>query len=201
MPRTCRLSLCLALLAFVWMIPALPVAAQQPFARRAPEKPTEVVLPPAQGFVSLTAPAFDLPLLPPVFISPADPAAMLHNAILKRLGVQYRFYGTDDNGYDCSGFVWRVFQDAGANFQRVAARTLWQELPAAVGAETTQFGTLVFFNNLAHVGIVRDAESFYHASRSKGVTLSNFAGYWAERITGFRRAPVPLPALPLHIGE
>ena len=81
---------------------------------------------------------------------------------------------------------------------------LWQELPEAKGEETTQFGTLVFFNGLKHIGIVRDADSFYHASRKQGVTLSYFSGYWERRITGYRRAPVsvvPTPPDLIRTGE
>jgi cell wall-associated NlpC family hydrolase len=118
-----------------------------------------------------------------------DIAGSLENAITKRLGVRYRRKGTDDRGYDCSGFIWRVFRESGTNFKRVAARTLWRQLPKATEEERTQFGTLVFFNGLKHVGVVRDASSFYHASLSRGVTLSTFSGYWRRRLTGYRRAP------------
>jgi cell wall-associated NlpC family hydrolase len=114
---------------------------------------------------------------------------LLKNAIVKRLGVRYRYHGIDDRGYDCSGFIWRVFRDAGADFERVNTRSLWKQLPAATAAETRQFGTLVFFRGTKHVGIIRDADSFYHASRSKGVTISYFDAYWRKRITGYRRAP------------
>lgn len=116
-------------------------------------------------------------------------SVLLKDAIVRRLGIRYRFNGEDDRGYDCSGFVWSVFRDAGADFERTSARSLWQQLPRATKAETTQFGTLVFFRGTNHVGIVRDGESFYHASRSKGVTISYFDDYWRKRITGYRRAP------------
>jgi cell wall-associated NlpC family hydrolase len=92
-----------------------------------------------------------------------------------------------------------VFKEAGADFDRVAARTLWEQLPEATDDEIAQFGTLVFFNGLKHIGIVRNADSFYHASRSQGVTLSYFDGYWERRITGYRRAPAlifPIPPRP-----
>jgi hypothetical protein len=119
----------------------------------------------------------------------AGKSVLLKGAIVRRLGIRYRFDGVDDRGYDCSGFVWSVFRDAGADFERTNARNLWQQLPKATKEETKQFGTLVFFRRLKHVGIVRDAESFYHASRSQGVTISYFDDYWRKRITGYRRAP------------
>ena len=115
---------------------------------------------------------------------------LLHQAILNRIGVPYRSGGVDDNGYDCSGFVWRVFQAAGINFKRATARTYWEALPEATQEERSQFGTLVFFDNSTHVGVVRDAYSFYHASSSQGVTRSNYSEYWGAHIRGYRRVPV-----------
>jgi hypothetical protein len=147
-------------------------------------------------FTSSILPTFRYDLLQPPFAFASDTSILLHNAINRRLGIRYRFYGADDRGYDCSGFVWRVFNEAGADFERVAARTLWNQLPEAKGEETRQFGTLVFFNRLRHIGIVRDAESFYHASRSHGVTLSYFNRYWERRITGYRRAPFSITPPP-----
>ena len=116
---------------------------------------------------------------------------LLYGAIQDRLGAPYRSNGMDDRGYDCSGFVWRVFQDAGIDLSRTSARSLWQTLPEASVEEETQFGTLVFFRGLNHVGIVRDGYSFYHASTSQGVVRSFYSGYWGERAIGFRRVPLP----------
>jgi cell wall-associated NlpC family hydrolase len=119
----------------------------------------------------------------------------LNEAISSRLGLPYRWAGTDDNGYDCSGFVWRVFREAGVDFNRDSTRNLWQKLPEATREESTQFGTLVFFQGLDHVGIVRDADSFYHASTSGGVMLSYFDKsdkYWRSRIIGYKRIFAPV---------
>gem|GEM_PF-2453973 len=115
----------------------------------------------------------------------------LYQAVSSRMGIPYRWGGTDDRGYDCSGFVWRVMNDAGIPMERASARDLWATLPEASAQEQAQFGTLVFFRNLGHVGIVRDGNSFYHASTSQGVTVSSFHGYWGSQIVGFRRASAP----------
>jgi peptidoglycan endopeptidase LytE len=116
--------------------------------------------------------------------------ALIYDAIRYRLGAPYRSNGTDDRGYDCSGFVWSVFQEAGIDVSRTSARALWQILPEATEEEATQFGTLVFFKGLNHVGIVRDGYSFYHASTSQGVVRSFYSGYWGDRVIGFRRVPL-----------
>jgi hypothetical protein len=198
MITACRLVLCACLVAGLLAQARIVVQAQinpNVLMRAASGEYTK--LPPAPrinpaDFTSLIVPAFRYDILQPPFAFTNDTAALLQNAIARRLGIRYRFYGVDDRGYDCSGFVWRVFSEAGADFERVAARTLWRQLPEATAEETRQFGTLVFFNRLKHIGIVRDADSFYHASRSQGIKLSYFTGYWGRRITGFRRAPAPV---------
>ena len=116
----------------------------------------------------------------------------LYEAVVRRLGRPYRSGGTDDRGYDCSGFIWRVFQDAGVNFDRRSTSMLWQTMPRATNEESTQFGTLIFFKGLNHVGIMRDAYSFYHASASQGIVRSYLDNYWKARVIGHRRIFAPI---------
>ena len=122
-------------------------------------------------------------------------------AIDERLGTPYRMGATGPNRYDCSGFVWSVFQQAGVAFERASARSLWAEFAPPSQGEQYKFGTLVFFNNLHHVGIVADAGGFFHAS-SHGVVYSRFDGYWEKRVNGFRRVPLAqAPALVASSGR
>lgn len=118
--------------------------------------------------------------------------SMLMGAIDQRLGSRYVWGAAGPHVFDCSGFVWSSFREIGINFTRVSARNLWATFQPATGDERYQFGTLVFFSNLTHVGIVADEKGFYHASRSKGVVYSPFNDYWLKRIDGFRRVPLPL---------
>jgi cell wall-associated NlpC family hydrolase len=111
-------------------------------------------------------------------------------AIEERLGTPYRMGATGPNRYDCSGFVWSVFQQAGVAFERTSARSIWQEFAPPTEGEKFKFGTLVFFNNLHHVGIVADENGFFHASSSHGVIYARFDEYWTKRISGFRRIPL-----------
>ena len=122
-------------------------------------------------------------------------SSQIMRGIEARLGIPYRYGSTGPNRYDCSGFVWSVFHDAGINFERSSARTLWSMSVPVSGDEQYKFGTLVFLNRLGHLGIVADENGFYHASSSKGITYSPFKGYWEKRIVGFRRLPAA-PALP-----
>jgi cell wall-associated NlpC family hydrolase len=112
------------------------------------------------------------------------------SAIEERLGTPYRMGATGPYRYDCSGFVWSVFQQAGVEFTRTPVRSLWQEFEPPTESDKFKFGTLVFFNNLHHIGIVADANGFFHASTSHGVVYSRFDDYWAKRVVGFRRVPL-----------
>jgi cell wall-associated NlpC family hydrolase len=116
-------------------------------------------------------------------------SAALMRGIESRFGLPYRYGSTGPNRYDCSGFVWSVFNEAGINFTRQSARSLWSISEPVTGDERFKFGTLVFLNGLGHIGIVADENGFYHASSSKGITYSTFKGYWEGRIVGFRRLP------------
>ena len=144
---------------------------------------------------------------PRIIISvPAPPAVpmltgrfdrLLLSAIQSHLGSPYHYTGTGPDSFDCSGFVWRTFQEAGFDFSRGPARSYWATFAQPSKEEQYKFGTLVFFSGLAHVGIVADEHGFYHSSRHHGVIYSPFNDYWLSRIDGFRRVPVdsmPVPA-------
>src|SRR5262245_54803684 len=115
----------------------------------------------------------------------------LLSAIDERLGARYRWGAEGPNRFDCSGFVWSIFNASGISFERGSARTLFARFTPAAPDEQFKFGTLVFFSGLKHVGVVADEHGFYHASRHHGVIYSSFNEYWLKRIDGFRRVPLP----------
>ncbi len=192
---------------FVLSLLALNTAAQTDFARprQAVTQPTEIndasnrlendlfVVSTADEAADGVDEAPAAALLKPSFDVPGLPRfdRMLVAAIDRRLGAPYVFGATGPRVFDCSGFVWSVFQSAGISFERTNARTFWNTFQPVREGEQYRLGTLVFFNNLKHVGIVADANGFYHASTSHGVTYSTFNDYWTSRITGFRRIPLP----------
>jgi hypothetical protein len=116
---------------------------------------------------------------------------LLLAAIDQRLGSRYRWGATGPDRFDCSGFVWSIFQATGINFERASARNLFVRFEPAPVEEQYKLGTLVFFSGLTHVGVVADERGFYHASRRHGVIYSEFNEYWTKRIDGFRRVPQP----------
>ncbi len=111
-------------------------------------------------------------------------------SIQSHLGAFYHFNRTGPESFDCSGLVWRAFQDIGVDFQRGPARSYWATFEAPPKSEEFKFGTLVFFSNLSHIGIVVDEKGFYHSARHGGVMYSPFNDYWLSRIDGFRRVPL-----------
>jgi peptidoglycan endopeptidase LytE len=114
-------------------------------------------------------------------------------AIDQRLGSRYRWGATGPDRFDCSGFVWSIFQATGITFERASARNLFARFAPPPDEDNFKFGTLVFFSGLSHVGVVADEHGFYHASRRQGVIYSEFNEYWLKRIDGFRRVPVATP--------
>jgi cell wall-associated NlpC family hydrolase len=134
-------------------------------------------------------PATGLPSVRKSGVQPLN--QMLMAAIDTRLGSPYVYGSSGPYSFDCSGFVWSVFQSAGIRFDRGSARYLWTRFAPASETEEKQFGTLVFFNGQTHVGIVVDEHGFYHSSRSYGVIYSPFNKYWSSRVDGFRRIPLP----------
>jgi len=136
------------------------------------------------------------PVAPVISVGNAFDKSLL-TAIQSHLGADYHFNRTGPEEFDCSGLVWRAYQDVGVDFQRAPARPYWATMPAPAEGQQFKFGTLVFFSNLSHVGIVVDDKGFYHSARHGGVMYSPFNDYWLSRIDGFRRVPVeslPSPA-------
>lgn len=127
--------------------------------------------------------------------------ADLLSAIESHLGASYHFNRTGPESFDCSGFVWRAFQDAGVNFQRGPARSYWATFTAPPKEEEFKFGTLVFFSSLTHVGIVADEKGFYHSARHGGVVYSPFNDYWLSRIDGFRRVSIESLQTPVTVAK
>ena len=138
----------------------------------------------------IVGPVAKIPIATPAPVLAGRFDRLLLSAIETHLGSPYHYAGTGPDSFDCSGFVWRTYQEAGFEFSRGPASSYWATFAAPGKDEQYKFGTLVFFSGLAHVGIVVDEKGFYHASRHHGVIYSPFDKYWVSRIDGFRRVPI-----------
>lgn len=119
---------------------------------------------------------------------------VLMNA-LSLTGVKYKYGGkSPETGFDCSGFVRYVFQQA-ANLTLPHGARAISQLGQAIPVEQLQPGDLVFFNTLksafSHVGIYLGDGRFIHAPSSGGgihvVDMND--SYWSKRFNGARRLP------------
>ena len=163
--------------------------------------PDDAVALSAAVVVADSKPAWDAKPKPTIDVAPTvgisnagflkfEPSLL--TAINDRLGSPYRWGATGPNRFDCSGFVWSIFQASGITFERESARSLFAHFEPAPEGQEYKFGTLVFFSGLTHVGVVADEHGFYHASRHHGVVYQEFTDYWVKQIDGFRRVPLPV---------
>ncbi|MDR3562576.1 MAG: C40 family peptidase [Negativicutes bacterium] len=109
---------------------------------------------------------------------------------LKYRGVPYKFGGTTSKGFDCSGFVWYVFDLNGVKLPRTADKQF--ETGKPVAQKDLQPGDVVFFTTYekgaSHCGIYAGNGNFIHASSSHGVTVTPLGdSYWKPRYLGARR--------------
>lgn len=126
-----------------------------------------------------------------LFVSPPQILESMKSTIEKHLGRPYVWGASGMKSFDCSGFIWRVMYENGILLKRTTARKFYMILPPTPKDQESDFGTLVFFNDLKHVGIMDSQNAFYHAQSSIGTNRSTMNSYWRRKIYGFRQLPFP----------
>jgi cell wall-associated NlpC family hydrolase len=118
---------------------------------------------------------------------------------------QQLYYGTVPGGFDCSGFVWRVYKLEPYPIAPAIAAMLKGRTTYDMSGEVTptlrippqalQPGDILFFGSrgpkskpaeVTHAGIYVGAGWFVHSS-ANGVTLQPLRGWYAERLAWARR--------------
>ncbi|OPG68856.1 peptidase P60, partial [Pseudomonas ogarae] len=99
---------------------------------------------------------------------------MLADSILERgmslIGTRYRFGGTSEAGFDCSGFIGYLFrEEAGMNLPRSTREMINVNAPL-VARNQLEPGDLLFFSTngrrgrVSHAGIYLGDNQFIHSS-------------------------------------
>ncbi|MHC8412288.1 C40 family peptidase [Pseudomonas sp. Hz4] len=137
---------------------------------------------------------------------------VLADSILERgmslIGTRYRFGGTSEAGFDCSGFIGYLFrEEAGLNLPRSTREMINVDAPL-VSRSKLEPGDLLFFatngrrGRVSHAGIYLGDNQFIHSSsrRSGGVRIDSLGdSYWSKTFIEAKRAlamaPTAVPAI------
>lgn len=120
-------------------------------------------------------------------VAATDPGSAAVRKAEQFLGDRYVWGGHGPGGFDCTGFTWYVYKQAGV---ALPVHDLAGQLAAGRPVARDQIGPgdLVFFQNtykpgLSHVGIALGDGRFIHAaSEEYGVTISRLdESYWSQR--------------------
>ncbi|MGE7674838.1 C40 family peptidase [Lysinibacillus sp. NPDC094403] len=122
--------------------------------------------------------------------SKPKPTANLVQVAKQQLGVKYTFGGNKPStGFDCSGYVTYVFNNAGISTGRKSAAGFYN---TSKKVSSPQVGDLVFFANtyiagISHVGIYLGNNQMISASDG-GVSIANInSTYWKKYFAGYGR--------------
>jgi probable lipoprotein NlpC len=135
--------------------------------------------------------------------APKKARGMIVETALSYIGSPYLLGGADSAGFDCSGFVYRVFRQAlGASLPRTAREQFSVREPIDEGR--LQPGDLLFFDTtgpISHVGIYEGEGRFIHSASegpARGVIESTLSeSYWAKAFAGAGRMIPPAEYLGL----
>lgn len=133
---------------------------------------------------------------------------VLADSILERgmslIGTRYRFGGTSEAGFDCSGFIGYLFrEEAGMNLPRSTREMINVDAPL-VDRNALKPGDLLFFatngrrGRVSHAGIYLGDNQFIHSSsrRSGGVRVDSLGdSYWSKTFIEAKRALAMAPTV------
>lgn len=95
------------------------------------------------------------------------------NSAIGYMGIKYVYGGETSQGFDCSGFVYRVYADNGISLGRTVTDMEAQGIE--ISRDNLVPGDLIIFYDPKHVGIYLGNNRFIHSSsyRNRGVVISS----------------------------
>src|SRR5699024_1974582 len=106
------------------------------------------------------------------------------------LGTKYVWGGSTPSGFDCSGYIYWAFNNAGSSIPRLSTDGYYNR---SYMIDKPQVGDLVFFegtyrSGISHMGIYVGNNQFIHAGTSTGVTITSLDNsYWSKHFHSFKR--------------
>lgn len=111
------------------------------------------------------------------------------NTAKKLIGTKYAWGGSSPSGFDCSGFIYYVFKQAGHGISRTSAEGYYNR---SYYTNKPQPGDLVFFKNtykkgISHLGVYLGGGQFIHAGNN-GVEVSSLSNsYWKSKFDSYKK--------------
>ena len=108
---------------------------------------------------------------------------------LPLLDTPYVWAGVTPEGFDCSGFIYYVFTNAGLQLPRLDTVSMYTN---SHHVDEPMPGDLVFFENtyregISHAGIYIGDGQFIHAGTKKVEISTIDSAYWKDKFVGFTR--------------
>jgi cell wall-associated NlpC family hydrolase len=111
----------------------------------------------------------------------------------KYLGKPYKYGAIGPNSFDCSGFVYTVYKEAGINIPRTSIEQS-KIRGKKLKKDELKEGDLLFFDtslkgHINHSGIYLGKHKFIHASSGKAysVTISSLDGWYKDKFRWGKR--------------
>lgn len=132
--------------------------------------------------------------VPPMDAAAEEKANYLIAKASEYIGIRYRSGGTDPKGFDCSGFMFFMFNHIDMKLPHSSQDQA--TLGVRIDPSQAQKGDLIFFKTtrrgIGHVGMITeingDEIKFIHSSTNSGIVISSTKeGYYAKRFVQINR--------------
>ncbi|WP_341201948.1 LysM peptidoglycan-binding domain-containing protein [Planomicrobium okeanokoites] len=138
---------------------------------------------------STAAPSQTTPVSNPAPPAATDTVGKIVETAKSLVGTPYVWGGSTASGFDCSGFIYYVYNQAGIKIPRTSTTGYDAR---SYDISSPQVGDLVFFENtyragISHMGIYIGNNQFIHAGGDKVQITSLSNSYWSKHFSGYKR--------------